>query len=299
MEVNQTKKARKKAWSEANRRNQSGRSAPPQQPCNHKCKVEENTLIVEKKSFIAFICKEESEKGYMASQYIKNKFYSYLDIYTDGSKDEENMVGIGIYIPTLNVSIGKRLPDQLSVYTAEMMAIIRLQIDVRFCWVPVHVNVRGNDKADKIAKKSTRMSDTINIPFGKGEAKTIIKKGMMKKWQERWDTDKSGRKYYSIQKSINAQGVNGRNRREESVLTRLRFDHTGLNKTLCLLEDVEHILLHCGKYREERIRLKQKINQTGRKWNLEGILGTTGERVKDAQDAVVEYLKDAGVYYRI
>lgn len=38
-------------------RSQSGRPAPPQQPCNHKCKVEENTLIVEKKSFIAFICK--------------------------------------------------------------------------------------------------------------------------------------------------------------------------------------------------------------------------------------------------
>ncbi len=48
----------------------------------------------------------------MASQYIKSKFYSYLDIYTDGSKDEENRAGMGIYIPTLNVSIGKRLPGQ-------------------------------------------------------------------------------------------------------------------------------------------------------------------------------------------
>ncbi len=33
--------------------------------------------------------------------------------------------------------------------------------------------------------------------------------------------------------------------------------------------------------------------------NFEGVLGTTGEGVKDAQDAVVEYLKDTGVYYRI
>lgn len=39
------------------RRYQPGRPAPPQQPCNHKCKVEENTMIVEKKTFIAFICK--------------------------------------------------------------------------------------------------------------------------------------------------------------------------------------------------------------------------------------------------
>ncbi len=122
--------------------------------------------------------------------------------------------------------------------------------------------------------------------------------------------DNSGRKYYSLQKCINAQGVNGRNRREETVLTRLRFDHTGLNKTSFLLgksksdectitENAEHVLLYCRKYREERIGLKQKISQTGRKWNMEGVLGTTGEGVKDAQDAVVKYLKNTGVYYRI
>ena len=135
----------------------------------------------------------------------------------------------------------------------------------------------------------------------------------MKKWQDRWDVDKSGRKYYSLQKSINAQGVNRSNRREESVLTRLRFDHTGLNKTLFLMgksqsdeciecrskEDVEHVLLHCKKYRDERMRLNQKINQVGRKWNIEGLLGTTGDGVKDAQKAVVQYLKNIGIYNRI
>ncbi len=30
-----------------------------------------------------------------------------------------------------------------------------------------------------------------------------------------------------------------------------------------------------------------------------GCVGTTGEGVKDAQDAVVKYLKNTGVYYRI
>ncbi len=44
--------------------------------------------------------------------------------------------------------------------------------------------------------------------------------------------DNSEKKYYSIQKCFNAQGVNGRNRREETVLIRLRFDHTVLNKTV-------------------------------------------------------------------
>jgi len=116
-----------------------------------------------------------------------------------------------------------------------------------------------------------------------------------------------------LQTSINAQGVNRSNRREESVLTRLRFDHTGLNKTLFLMgktlsdkclecrskEDVEHVLMHCEKYRDERISLKQKINKAGRKWNLKGLLGTTRDGVKDTHKAVIQFLKNIGIYKRI
>lgn len=39
---------------------------------------------------------EDSEKRNLANQYIRSKYYSYLDIYTDGSKDDEGRVGIGI-----------------------------------------------------------------------------------------------------------------------------------------------------------------------------------------------------------
>jgi len=66
--------------------------------------------------------------------------------------------------------------------------------------------VVNNEGADKIAKKSTRTNDIINIPIGKGETKAIIKKEIIKKWQDRWDKDKSGRKYYSLQTSINVHG---------------------------------------------------------------------------------------------
>ncbi len=109
--------------------------------------------------------------------------------------------------------------------------LFKLPIEVIFCWVPAHVNIKGNEKANKIATKSTRIRDVTHIPFGKGETKAMIKKEMIKKWKEMWNTDNSWRKYCSVQKSIKAQGVNRKNRRGESVLTRLRFDHTGLNKT--------------------------------------------------------------------
>ena len=67
---------------------------------------------------------EEGEIAYKASNYIRDKHYGYLDIYTDGSKDENDKVGTGVYIPSMHINIGKRLTDQISVYSAEMMAII-------------------------------------------------------------------------------------------------------------------------------------------------------------------------------
>ena len=305
---------------------------------------------------------ENEEIGQKASSYVKNKYNNYLDIYTDGSKDGKDRVGAGIYIPAMNIKIAKRIPDQLSVYTSEMVAIIvglqwveevrpdrvvfcvdsisvllslqslkstredlvlevhqsiyrlyRTGVDIRFCWVPAHVGLEGNEEADKIAKSALELTETIKMTYGKGEIKAILKKELMNKWQDRWDKDSSGRTYYNVQKSINANGVVRGNRREETIITRLRFDHTGLNKTLFLIgktendqcpeclctENAEHILMHCRMYREERAQLMQTVAKAGRQWNLKGILGTTGDGVQATQKAVVEYLREIEVFHRI
>ena len=96
-------------------------------------------------------------------------------------------------------------------------------------------------------------------------------------------------------------------------MTRLRFDHTGLNKTLFLMvksnsnecsecrvvEDVEHVLMHCRRFREERTELARKVAEAGRQWSLEGILGTAEAGVQEIQDALVDYLRETRLYCRI
>ena len=42
-----------------------------------------------------------------------------------------------------------------------------------------------------------------------------------------------------------------------------------------------------------------RLFKAGRKWDLLGILGTTGDRVQDTQKAVVEFIKEIGVYHKI
>ena len=51
-------------------------------------------------------------------------------------------------------------------------------------------------------------------------------------WQERWDRQERGRHLYQIQKSVKVNRVGIGNRREQTVLTRLRLGHCALNKTL-------------------------------------------------------------------
>ena len=59
------------------------------------------------------------------NEYIKSNFYTYMTIFTDGSKNpEDGHVGIGVFIPEFKVHISKRISDRLSVFTAEIVAII-------------------------------------------------------------------------------------------------------------------------------------------------------------------------------
>ena len=60
----------------------------------------------------------------MVNEYIQRIKENGVTVYTDGSKDEHGKIGIGIYVPKLQVSINHKLPDNLSIFTTEMMAIL-------------------------------------------------------------------------------------------------------------------------------------------------------------------------------
>lgn len=79
---------------------------------------------------------------------------------------------------------------------ASLFKLHRFGVEVRFCCVSANVGIRGSEGADKIAKKAPRMTNLIDIPFSKGEVKVVLKKEIMKKWQDGWERDDSGIKYY-------------------------------------------------------------------------------------------------------
>jgi ribonuclease HI len=53
-----------------------------------------------------------------------NKFANFLQIYTDGSKQNNNRTASATYIPSLDIIISRRIPDNCTVYTSELTAIL-------------------------------------------------------------------------------------------------------------------------------------------------------------------------------
>ncbi len=69
--------------------------------------------------------RNEDNIGYLFNNYVKMNYYNYMTIFTDGSKNPgSEHVGAGVYIPEFNVEISKIIIDGVSVFTAEIVAII-------------------------------------------------------------------------------------------------------------------------------------------------------------------------------
>jgi len=63
-----------------------------------------------------------------------------LEVYTDGSKDDEGKLGIGIHIPQWNLSRNHALSEDVSVFTAEMVAVLKA-LELLACKPPLKATI--------------------------------------------------------------------------------------------------------------------------------------------------------------
>ncbi len=172
---------------------------------------------------------------------------------------------------------------------------------------------KGNEEADKLAKQAVddEMVE-IEMPHSIKEIKSVIKEKVIKKWQQYWDNENKGRHLYAIQKKVGKGRKRGRNRREESIITRLRMGHTGLNKTLHLIskhptglcekcgqsETVEHVIINCKGYDEEREVLREEVwKNEGKELTLKNILDS--DIGNSTVNVLFQFLNNTGLMKRM
>lgn len=165
------------------------------------------------------------------------------------------------------------------------------------CWVPAHVNIAGNEKADLLAKDGASQKNPIEIKTPFEDFKRIANSLITATWCNTWNCSTSKlRRIKNIPFEWNSSYANDRHLNR--VITRLRIGHTRLTHShFAKKEDpamcpscgtritVEHILIECRLYNKER----QK-NQLGT--SLQEILSDDNNTLQKT----INFLKDTKLH---
>ena len=137
-------------------------------------------------------------------------------------------------------------------------------------WIPSHINLPGNEKADRLAKQGSS-AEQQERPISQQTAKMIIKQNYREEWMNQWARGTTGRSVFQHQSQVKRNDpIYNLPRKEQSIIFRLRTQHIPLNShlnrinpehlSLCMLcdeplETVEHVLFRCPKLKDIRQQL--------------------------------------------
>ena len=188
-------------------------------------------------------------------------------------------------------------------YIIHKLHVARAQgIQVEICWIPSHLGIQGNERADLKAKEASRRTPEL-IPIHYKDFYPIIQQKMKAIREQIWS--QSPNKLRTIKEDLKAWPHQDLSRREEVVLNRLRIGHTNL--THCHLMDsammngppicfacndhiltIDHIFTQCPSLQPLRNQLFPPPR------TLESMLGT-----KCNTSSVLEFVKKCNIFSHI
>src|SRR6266516_4152809 len=167
---------------------------------------------------------------------------------------------------------------------------------VEFCWVPSHVGIKGNEKADCAAKAALQLPISTDIQIHYTDLKQTTNRYFTGIWQNHWNQIQFN-KLQIIKPSVGETKLKDVTiRRDEVVLHRARIGHTFLTHSYLLKQEnspdcstchclltVQHILIDCPNYQPIRGKHFASVN-------LHDLFGSVHPL------CVVEFLKEINLY---
>ena len=158
--------------------------------------------------------------------------------------------------------------------------LMQFNIHLTLQWIPGHIGIYGNEKADVLAKQGTA-KEQPEIPVNLQTTRQILKTNTKEEWLNRWATGSTGRAMYrEMSKPKPNDSINSLCRKDQCTIFQWRTNHTKVNfhlnrinplhPPLCRhcsapYETTHHILLECPHLitlREEYLPPRPTINNT-------------------------------------
>lgn len=219
---------------------------------------------------------------------LATKYVNYTHNYTDGSKSSTG-VGVGAVLDKRESHL--KLPDQF--YVAIQQHITKRTI---IMWIPAHVGIPGNERADNLAKRG-QTSRTLHNAIPCQDLKLWFKNLIHPTWELEW---KNVRDLFLRKiKRDTTVWTDRENRTEQKKLSRLRVGHTRITHnfksgtnfhrtcpTCDVKATVEHFLVNCPIF--DMMRTKHNLPN-----NILNILAND----KNMEEKLIQFLKDSKIYY--
>ena len=152
--------------------------------------------------------------------------------------------------------------------------------NIAFQWVPSHCGLLGNEIADQTANEAHNLGVIDDYHIEMEELKVLLRETALQQWAAHWDTQKLTCSLGNIKPNLGIWShTSHRKRPIDVVLTRFRLNSTKLNKHMYMFglkntrncencnlrdtEDVQHVMLFCPKYDENRKIMKDKLHAIG------------------------------------
>ena len=184
------------------------------------------------------------------------------------------------------------------VYFNHINIYFKYPKEIIMCWIPSHIRVSGNERADSAAKSARDLSpDNIAITYT--DLKPQINKFFLTKWQQRWNNNINN-KLFQIKLTLGEWRPAFRKlRKEQVIISRLWIGHTSLTHSFILKQrqspqcltcqtpyTIKHVLVECGAL---AITRERHFKTDDMRYMLE----------KVHMDDVLSFLRDTELYLKV
>ena len=171
---------------------------------------------------------------------------------------------------------------------------------VRFCWVPSHCDIEGNEIVDQLAKETLDHDIDPLATVHYADLKPVVNSCIQQEVQIKWDLSIHGRDLHLLKRTLGPpKKFKHLTRAEEVVITRLRIGHTKATKSHILSRGPPTACQHCGQTLTiEHMLLECTVwQQICDEYYTADSLRTLFETIPET--CIVEFLREAGFFYLI